>query len=265
VDETDDDRTLEEVDAETAFIRIYPGAIYLHRTQAYLVTRLDLEGRVAYARPVRVNYYTQPLERNDVHIIRSLEARSLASTDLFFGLVRVTQQVTGYVRKQNFTEAVLSMEPLELPPYSFETQALWFEVPEGPRREVLHRDLDFEGGLHATEHACIGILPLFAMCDRNDLGGLSSPEHPDTGRPQVFIYDGYPGGVGIAKKGYEMVEELWRTTLETIRDCPCESGCPSCIQSPKCGNNNEPLDKQASILLLERLLNPQRVFAPRAV
>ena len=254
LDETQNYRTLEEVEADTAFIRIYPGAIYLHQAEAYLITRLDLVGRIAYARPVEVSYYTQPREINEVHIIRSTQARSLPSTDLFFGLVRVTQQVIGYRRKQHFTEAVLTDEPLDLPSSTFETQALWFEVPAELQTRALHQGLDFEGGLHAIEHACIGILPLFAMCDRNDIGGLSTVSHADTGRPQVFIYDGYPGGVGIVKKGFELIEPLWQRTLNVLRECPCEAGCPSCIQSPKCGNNNEPLDKAAAIVILEGLL-----------
>jgi DEAD/DEAH box helicase domain-containing protein len=254
MDESKGYRILEEVDAPTAFIRVHPGAIYLHRAESYVITRLDLEARIAYARPIDATYYTQPLEVNDVHIIRSLEHDQVRSTDLYFGRVRVTQQVIGFRRKQQFTEALLSDEPLDLPPYSFETQALWFEISPQIQHEVTRKGLDLEGGLHGVEHACIGILPLFAMCDRNDIGGLSSAAHADTGRAQVFIYDGYPGGVGIARKGYGLIDQLWRQTLEAVRECRCESGCPSCIQSPKCGNNNEPLDKRATVLILERLL-----------
>jgi DEAD/DEAH box helicase domain-containing protein len=255
VDETKNYDTLEEVDSATAFFRIHPGAVYLHRGETYLITRLNLETRVAYARPVEINYYTQPRELNDVHIMRSLQARELKSTNLFLGLVRVKQQVLGYRRRQHFTEALLSDEPLDLPPYAYETQALWWEVSTAIQREAARRKLDFDGGLHAVEHACIGVLPLFAMCDRNDIGGLSTPAHPDTGQPQIFIYDGYPGGVGIVKKGFELIEDLWERTLEVVRECPCEAGCPSCIQSPKCGNNNEPLHKEAAIFILEKLLN----------
>ena len=114
--------------------------------------------------------------------------------------------------------------------------------------------MDLAGGLHAAEHAAIGVLPLFALCDRNDIGGISTPLHPDTGKPQVFIHDGHPGGVGIAEHGYDVIEDLWRTTLQVVSECPCESGCPSCIQSPKCGNNNEPLDKTVAALVLRDIL-----------
>jgi DEAD/DEAH box helicase domain-containing protein len=255
LDETRNYATLEETDAETAFFRLYPGAIYLHRAEPYLITRLDLEGRIAYARPTQVGYYTQPREINDVHIIRSTRARSLPATDLFLGMVRVTQQVVGYRRKKHFSDEVLTDEPLNLPAHTYETQALWFEVPAYLEKQVLQRGLDYAGGLHAVEHACIGILPFYAMCDRDDIGGLSTPLHPDTGRAQVFIYDAYPGGVGIVAKGFELIESLWQRTLQVVSECPCEEGCPSCIQSPKCGNNNEPLDKKAAIVILEALLS----------
>ena len=254
VDETRGCRIMEEIDAAWAFMRVHPGAIYLHRGEPYLVTELDMDTGIAYARPVDADYYTQVRERNDVHIVRSLEARSLQSTDLFFGIVRVTREVVGFLRKQQFTDAVLAHEPLDLPPYSFETRAVWFEVPAEVRRKVVAGGRDFAGGLHAVEHACVGILPSFAMCDRNDIGGLSTAQHPDTGQAEVFIYDSYPGGVGIAKKGYELAEALWQRTFEAVRDCPCQSGCPSCIQSPKCGNNNEPLDKEAALWIMESLL-----------
>jgi DEAD/DEAH box helicase domain-containing protein len=136
----------------------------------------------------------------------------------------------------------------------FITQALWFDLPSQSVTAIEKGKLDFHGGLHAAEHAAIAILPLFAMCDRNDIGGVSTPFHADTGRAQIFIYDGYPGGIGIAEKGYEIIEELWAATLRAIEECPCQAGCPACIQSPKCGNNNEPLDKKAAVILLRGML-----------
>ncbi|MCX8125735.1 MAG: DUF1998 domain-containing protein, partial [Dehalococcoidia bacterium] len=122
--------------------------------------------------------------------------------------------------------------------------------------ELVHaRGLDFHGGIHALEHAAIGILPLFALCDRNDIGGVSTPLQPQTGRAQVFIYDAHPGGVGISERGFRVLPQLWQTTLKVVTECPCHDGCPACIQSPKCGNNNEPLDKKAAIVLLQALLS----------
>ena len=249
-------KVLETLDAATALLRLYPGSVYLHQGESYLVTGLDLGAKVATARPAEVDYYTQAMEVNEVHIVRSLAVEHLPMTDLFFGQVRVREQVTGFMRKQHFTDQILSREPLELPPQAFETQALWFAIPPELQGEIEALGLDLAGGLHAIEHACIGLLPLFAMCDRSDIGGLSTTAHPDTDQPQVFIYDAHPGGVGIARQGFERVREHWRRTLEAVRECPCEAGCPSCIQSPQCGSNNEPLDKRAAVVLLNRLLGP---------
>ncbi len=255
LDESQNYRTLEEIEAATALYRVHPGAIYLHQGESYLVSRLDLFAGVAYLRPVDVNYYTQPAELNDVSIIRSVRHRQLPPATAYLGQVRLTQQVIGYKRRQQFTENILGVEYLDLPPQSFETVALWFDVPLEIAGEVAHRGLDFHGGLHAIEHAAIGLLPLFAMCDRMDIGGLSTPNHPDTGQPQIFIYDAFPGGIGIAEKGFELLPELWKATLAAIQECPCQGGCPSCIQSPKCGNNNEPLDKEAAVFILKTLLS----------
>jgi DEAD/DEAH box helicase domain-containing protein len=149
---------------------------------------------------------------------------------------------------------VISREPLDLPPHRFETVALWWTAPEALRRQIERAGLDFAGGLHAAEHACIGLLPLFALCDRRDIGGVSTPCHLDTGVATIFIYDGHAGGVGIAERGYQGLEALWSSAAQLVRECPCEDGCPSCIQSPKCGNNNDILDKTAARIILEWLL-----------
>ena len=254
LDETANMRQLEEIDSATAPARAHPGAIYLHQGESYLVTTLDLEKGHALLRPARVDYYTQPREVSDVRIMQSAQHRVMHSTLAYWGTVRVTQQVIGFRRVRQYSEAILGDEFLDMPALTFETRALWWDVPEEWGRRVSRRGWDFLGGLHALEHTTIGLLPMFAMCDRWDIGGLSTAAHPDTGQPQVFIYDGYPGGVGIAEQGFTLLEELWRAALETIKDCSCDDGCPSCIQSPKCGNNNHPLDKQAAIWMLESLL-----------
>jgi len=173
---------------------------------------------------------------------------------VYLGDVDVTTVVTGFKKKRQFTEEVIGEETLDLPPQSFPTRALWFDLPQKAIGKLASEGLDFYGGLHACEHAAIGILPLFALCDRNDIGGVSTPLHPDTGKAQIFIYDAHPGGTGIAEKGFEMIAEMWRATLKVIKECPCSDGCPSCIQSPKCGNNNQPLDKKAAEILLEGLV-----------
>jgi DEAD/DEAH box helicase domain-containing protein len=248
---------METIDSSVALFQIFPGAIYLHQGESYLVEELDLSARTAYAKPVEVNYYTQDKELTDLHIIRVIRDKSCRGTNVYLGEVEVTTRVVGYKKKAQFTEEVIGEEPLDLPPQHFPTVALWFDLPPKVVKWVDEDDvgLDFAGGLHAVEHAAIGILPMFALCDRNDIGGVSTPLHPDTGKPQIFIYDAYPGGIGIAEKGFDLVEELWQTTLKAIKECPCEDGCPSCVQSPKCGNNNKPLDKKAAQVLLEGLLS----------
>jgi DEAD/DEAH box helicase domain-containing protein len=247
---------LETIDSSTALFFIFPGAIYLHQGESYLVEELDIKARTAHAKPVEVNYYTQDKELTDLHILRVLKEKDCRGTSVYLGEVEVTTRVVGFKKKAQFTEEVIGEEPLDLPPMRFSTIALWFDLPEETVKRVDEDEvgLDFAGGLHAVEHAAIAILPMFALCDRNDIGGVSTPLHPDTGRPQIFIYDAYPGGIGISEKGFDLIEELWQTTLKAIEECPCEDGCPSCVQSPKCGNNNKPLDKKAAQVLLEGLL-----------
>ncbi len=254
VDGSKKDKPLEEMDEASAFGRVHPGAIYMHQGESYLVTELDLAKGRAKLTPARVDYYTQVHERSDIGIVRSIRHRPMNYCTAYWGAVRVSQQVIGYRRVRQFSEADLGETPLEMPENIFETRAIWWDVPAEWAGRLARRGWDFLGGLHAVEHAAIGLLPLFAMCDRWDIGGLSTPLHPATGTPQIFIYDGYPGGVGISEQGFNLLPELWEATLATIKDCPCDDGCPSCIYSPKCGNNNQPLDKRAAIWILESLL-----------
>ncbi|MDP3880227.1 MAG: DEAD/DEAH box helicase [Dehalococcoidales bacterium] len=244
---------LETVESSVAFFQIHPGAVYLHQGESYLVTDLDLAGRTAYAVPATVNYYTQTKELEDLRIIRLRQSKRCGGVKVYLGEVEVTNTVVGFKKKAQFTEEIIGEEPLDLPPQHFPTVALWFDLPDEAITRLESEQLDFAGGLHAAEHAAIALLPLFALCDRNDIGGVSTPLHPDTGRAQIFIHDAYPGGIGIAEKGFELVEQLWGAALTAVIECPCEEGCPSCIQSPKCGNNNKPLDKRAARILLEEL------------
>jgi len=249
---------LETIEASVALFQVHPGAIYIHQGESYLVTELDLANRTAYAMPTNAAYYTQDKELTDLHIIKVIRDKSCGEVKVFLGEVEVTTTVVGFKKKAQFTEEVIGEEPLDLPPQHFPTIALWFDLPPGVIAWLVKGQLDLAGGLHGAEHAAIAILPLFALCDRNDIGGVSTPFHPDTGRAQIFIYDAYPGGIGIAEKGFDLVEELWRATLRAITECPCQEGCPSCIQSPKCGNNNRPLDKKAAQAILEGLLKGKR-------
>ncbi|MFN8534318.1 MAG: DEAD/DEAH box helicase [Dehalococcoidia bacterium] len=248
-------RTIETIEAETALFQVHPGAIYLHQGDTYLVEDLDLQAYVARARRSDANYYTTADEQTELTVGSTIDERPAGTTVARLGDVTVRNQVVGFKRKRVFSEEVISREALDLPPQSFETVALWWTVPEVLRLEVEREGLDFAGGLHAVEHACIGLLPLFALCDRRDIGGVSTPYHLDTGEATIFIYDGHAGGVGITERGFAELEALWSTTLQMLRECPCDDGCPSCIQSPKCGNNNDVLDKAAARLILTRLVS----------
>jgi len=247
---------LETIESAMAFYQVHPGAIFLHQGDNYLVTKLDLESKVALVEPAEVNYYTRTTELSDLRIIKETQRQLCGPVGVCLGEVEVNSSVIGYRKKAQLTEEIIGEEPLDLPPQIFNTVSLWFDLPQSAIDRITSEKLDFHGGIHAVEHAAISMLPLFALCDRNDIGGVSTPFHPDTGKAQIFIYDAHPGGIGIAEKGFELIDQLWTATYRIIAECPCEQGCPSCIQSPKCGNNNEPLDKKAAITILEELLNP---------
>ncbi|MFN3974511.1 MAG: DEAD/DEAH box helicase [Dehalococcoidia bacterium] len=253
--EAESGRLLEKgVEESTAFRQLHPGAVYLHQGEPYLVKRLDMEQRTALVEHTTVTYYTQAREITDTRVLSVWrEKRSPAGSRVFLGEVEVTSQVVGFTRRAFAREEMVGEEFLDLPPLRFRTVALWFDLPEAFWRRILGERRDLAGGLHACEHAAIGVLPLFASCDRNDIGGVSTPLHPDIGTPAIFIHDGYPGGIGIAEHGFAVIEDLWRATLRTIEGCPCAAGCPGCIQSPKCGNNNHPLDKSVAMSILKTL------------
>ncbi|MDY6833513.1 MAG: DEAD/DEAH box helicase [Chloroflexota bacterium] len=253
-DVTNGYRLMETVDGNIAPSQIHPGAIYLHRGESFLITELDYITHRALAVSTKVPYYTQAREINDLRIIEVTHEKRLKSVGIYLGKVEVSSTVISYKKKLQFSEEVIGEDPLDMAPQSFETVAFWFDIPLVSTEELSRHQLDLAGGLHAAEHASIAMLPLFALCDRNDIGGVSTPYHPDTGMSQVFIYDAHPGGTGIAEKGFELIVDLLSVTLGAIEGCPCEAGCPSCIQSPKCGNNNDPLDKKAAQIILNQLL-----------
>jgi DEAD/DEAH box helicase domain-containing protein len=241
------------VEAARAFGTAHDGAIYLHLGRSYEVQALDLERRQALVRAFDGDWYTQPRKETATEIVRLLDRRESLGVTLSFGLVAVTEQVMGYQRRRLSDQELIDFNALDLPETSFDTQALWFELAP----EVLETGLPIErllGALHAAEHAQIAVLPLLAMCDRWDIGGLSTNHHPQTGRPTIFIYDGHPGGVGLTRQGFREFEALTGDAHRLIAECPCRDGCPSCVQSPKCGNLNEPLSKQGARELLARML-----------
>ncbi len=248
-------RLLETIGEAEAFSNAHPGAVYLHRGEEFVVHDLDLVGRAATLAPAsQLPYFTQSMDDTDLRVREPMSTRPIGPTNASIGGVDISRAVIGYRKKRHDTSEILGVEYVDLPPREFDTEAVWWTVPPAVVEEVQKRELDVAGGLHAFEHAAIGLLPLFALCDRWDIGGLSTPKHPDTGEATIFIYDGHPGGVGIAERGFEMLWDLWEATYQLLLECPCEEGCPSCIQSPKCGNNNEPLDKGAAKAILERLL-----------
>ncbi|MBK9715169.1 MAG: DEAD/DEAH box helicase [Kouleothrix sp.] len=245
-------RTIEQISATRAPFEVYPGAIYLHQGDSYLVGAL--QPRYAEARRTQADYYTQPRDETSIKIERVQQERQLGPAKLCLGVVQVTRQVIGYRRKQHYSESVLSEHDLTLPPQTFRTIAVWWTVPDELCRKVETVCGEVVDALHAMEHACIGLLPLFAQCDRADIGGLSQDAHPGTGAATIFVYDGVPGGVGIAQIGYEQAEGWWTQTRALLSDCPCPEGCPACIQSPKCGNGNQHLSKAGAAALAALLL-----------
>ena len=241
-------------EASRAPSELHPGATYLHRGMAYEVEALDLAAHRAVARRVPNRYYTRPRVETDVEILEEVERRDLPNgATLHWGRVRTTDSVTYYKKVRVADDKEVGIYPLDLPDVILETQAFWITLPPLPR-EARPSFESFGGALHAGEHGVIGLLPLFAMCDRADIGGLSTPIHRQTTLPTIFVYDGYPGGVGISRRGFDAFESLARDTLGVIVRCPCEKGCPACIQSPKCGNWNEPLSKSGAVSLLRYLL-----------
>ena len=240
-------------EAARAHSTVHSGAIYLHQGRSYEVRELDLEQHRALVAPFTGDWYTQPKRETDTEIVRLLDRRESLGVTLSFGEVSVTDTVLAYQRRRLSDHARVDLLALDLPPTSFSTQALWFELdPQGLADTVSLEQM--LGSLHATEHAQIAVLPLIAMCDRWDIGGLSTNHHPQTGVPTIFIYDGHPGGIGIAHTAFARFEELCDDALRLISECPCSDGCPSCVQSPKCGNLNEPLSKAGARIVLERLL-----------
>ena len=240
------------VEAGRAFSTVHPGAVYMHLGASYEVQELDLRGRQALVKRFDGDWYTQPKKETETFVEEVREQRIVGDVELNFGIVSVTEEVVAFQKKRVSDHEVLDLLPVELPEQRFVTQALWYVMPEKLFREEFPLDV-LQGSLHAAEHAQIAVLPLIAMCDRWDIGGLSTAYHHQTGRPTIFIYDGHPGGVGITRTGYEQFERLTDDALRLISECPCKAGCPSCVQSPKCGNLNEPLNKNGSIELLKRV------------
>ena len=244
-------KLLETMDQGQAFREAHKGAIMLHQGITYVVNEMDLETRTVRVSETDVDYYTQTLKEVNLKVFETIEEKSVHGMKCAFGDVDVKETITGYKIKRKDT--IIGLESLMLPPLTFRTKAFWIVPPDHIGHLVRTAGLDLAGGLHGSEHAIIALMPLHVMCDRWDIGGLSSAMYGENGEPVIFVYDAYEGGIGLAEKAYEMLPSLLTSAYELVRDCPCEKGCPSCIYSPKCGNDNQPLDKDATTLILGEL------------
>jgi DEAD/DEAH box helicase domain-containing protein len=254
-------RVVGTVDGGRAPATAHTGAVYVHRGETWLVEELDLDEHVAVLRQADVDYTTTAREITDITIAGEREHQAWGRCRLSVGTVDVSSQVVSYLRRRSTTGEVIDETLLDLPERTLRTSAVWWTVPDDVLAEAgLDKD-DLPGAAHAAEHCSIGLLPLFATCDRWDIGGVSTARHPDTGLLTVFVHDGHPGGAGFAEHGYRTAPAWLAATRDAIAACECVTGCPSCIQSPKCGNGNEPLDKHGAIRLLARILQerPLRV------
>ena len=243
-------RLLGTVDAAASHSTVHEGALYLHQGASYVVDALDLEAAVALVEPVSVDWTTVARDVTDIRVVEVLRRREVGDVGLYFGTVDVSNQVVSYLRRRAVTGEVLGELPLDLPVRQLRTRAVWYAVSPTLLERAAVDEPDVPGASHAAEHAAIGLLPLFATCDRWDIGGVSTALHPDTGRTSVFVYDGAAGGAGFAERGFERAAAWLTATREAVAACECSAGCPSCVHSPKCGNGNDPLDKAGAVRLL---------------
>ena len=251
-----------------AYREAFEGAIYLHKGTPYYVNKLDHDKKEIHIQErIGIDYYTKALIDSEIHVKEKYNEKTLPTCqDIKVGLgdVEVIEHVIGYKQYQYFTEEMKGEYPLDMPKLTLETVSLWLEFPDRFVDLVEDHNLDFAGGIHAIEHTMIAIYPLRLLADRNDVGGVSTPGHTDlNGKAGIFVYDGHKGGVGYAEKGFEKITDILEVTLKAIKGCPCTDGCPSCIQSPKCGNHNNPLDKHAAIMILHELLGKPAYVPPK--
>ncbi|MHC1754748.1 MAG: DEAD/DEAH box helicase [Methanosarcina sp.] len=255
-----------DIEETLAFRECHPGAVYMHRGEPFYINRIDHEKKEIHAIKTHDSYYTKPMIDSSVLVQETYAVKPLLyapEVEVGLGEVEVTDNIIGYRKIRTHSDETMSAHDLEMPPIILQTVALWLKLPNRLQELIGEHKLDFAGGIHAVEHAMISMYPLHLLVDRSDVGGVSTPSHQDLGgKSGIFIYDGHRGGVGYAEKGYDLIEEVLDGTLKAIESCPCESGCPGCIQSPKCGNNNEPLDKHAAIMLLHELLGKAPYVPP---
>jgi DEAD/DEAH box helicase domain-containing protein len=242
------------IDEERAFRDGHEGAVYLHEGETFVVDHMDAQRREIRVTPRMVDYYTQPKTEKMLEVIESEAKDRIGPIGHHYGIVRVESHVTGYQKRKLGSREVMDTVYLDLPPTVFQTEGIWFTIPDQVLIDAEIDPMTAPGALHAAEHAGIAMMPLMAICDRWDIGGLSTPWHPQVGGPTIFIYEAYPGGAGISPVAFRAGRGHLEATLEAVRSCPCLAGCPSCVQSPKCGNGNDPLDKASAVRLLDTVL-----------
>jgi DEAD/DEAH box helicase domain-containing protein len=257
-------RLLGTVDPASSHVMLHTGAVYLHQGTTYVVDDLDLEDAVALVHLEEPDWSTHARDVSDLSVVSVRSYVDAGPVGLFLGEVDVTSQVVSYQRRRIGSGEVIDTRPLDLPVRELRTVAVWFTVSPRALESAGVEPPDFPGALHAAEHAAIGLLPLMATCDRWDIGGLSTANHADTEAPTVFVYDGHPGGAGFAERAYGTAAEWLAATREAIASCGCETGCPSCVQSPKCGNGNNPLHKGAAVAVLDTVLAALTTSRPSA-
>jgi DEAD/DEAH box helicase domain-containing protein len=248
-------RLLGTVDGGAAHATVHDGALYVHRGETYVVDELDVDDACAVVHAESPEWTTVARDVTDLSIVAPERSRRLGTVTAHTGVVDVTNQVVAYQRRRLGTGEVLAEFALDLPARQLRTRAVWLTLDATAVTRAEVDDVALPGSLHAAEHAAIGILPLLATCDRWDLGGLSTALHPDTGTATIFVYDGHPGGAGFSERGFAALREWLQATRATVDSCECENGCPSCVQSPKCGNGNDPLDKAGAVRVLDVVLD----------
>jgi len=255
-----------EIDADRAMKETHPGAVYLHSSTVLDVKRLDIDGREVVVQETRSTYHTRTKIHKETEILERRKSKAVFGNRVSWGRLKVNEQVLGYSKVNNFTQKMISTHPLDLPEQIIETEGLWLDLDDRQRHLLEENKMHFMGAIHAIEHAMIAMFPLLILCDRNDIGGISCPHHPQTDQASIFIYDGYDGGAGLSEEAFDRIEDLLEQTFKTVNSCGCEIGCPSCVHSPKCGSGNRPIDKAACLYLLENIVNsPSDSSTGRAV
>jgi DEAD/DEAH box helicase domain-containing protein len=245
-----------EIDGQRVIKECHKGAIYLHMARSYYVDALDMDEKAVYVSPISPKYFTRVQSTKTTEILEEFSQTQLKGVAVAFGRLRVTEHITGYLKILSGSMKIIGRRPLDLPPQTFETEGYWLLLPPNIKSACEHHQLHFMGGIHAMEHALIGLMPLLVLCDRNDIGGISHPWHDQIEGAAVFVYDGHAGGVGLARQAFSDIKKLVKSTLQAVRSCSCNAGCPSCVHSSKCGSGNRPIDKRACVYILKALLNP---------